>query len=373
MSLIVFIPTFKRPSTLLWSLDSVLKQSFKTESSVKKIIVINNDPQTISEVNDAVNFAINSNPQHSFDNINIIQGDSTISSTKNLYGLIKKHTIENDIAIIHCDDDIMLPNTLYIRYASAISSTKDLLIAKAVGTAYFFENKNYVCFNELKKVHDNSFEKYNEATYQDLTNYSIPFLSVYTFKSNIGFWHLYDQAIKWADEMPYEPRIKYPFVPFFIGLAAYKNRNLACSDTKIVIRGQLFKFNHIRLPKVVTEYANTGIVLLTGLSVLMNNDLINDSNYENIRLEFKKNVDDFLLQTLFKRDGVKFNELKYLFESTKIPMTFINYISKINLKTLRNLFNNLIFDTRYIKTSIEGWGEKSTITELWYKLENKNY
>ena len=35
------------------------------------------------------------------------------------------------------------------------------------------------------------------------------------------------------------------------------------------------------------------------------------------------------------------------------------------------LFNNLIFDTRFIMTSLKGWGEKSTITEFWNKLQNK--
>lgn len=370
MSLVIFIPTFKRPSTLLWSLDSVLKQKFINQFD-RKIIIINNDFESKIDVDNSVKLAINNNLEHQFSEINVIQGNPSIPSIKNLYGIINNYTTEEDIGIIHCDDDIMLPNTLYDRYNSAINSKYDVLISKAIGTAYFFEGKEYVCFNEFNKVYEINDEIYTEAISEDLINYSIPFLSVYTFKSNSEFWKLYNQAIAWSDEMPYSPRIKYPFVPFFLGLAAFKNKKLACCDKNIVIRGQLFKFNLFNLPVVVTEYANTGIILLTGLSVLMSNDLRLDPNFDKIRQDFKKNVDDFVLQTLFKRDGVKFIELKYLFESTSIPMNVLNFISKIKLKTLRNLFNNLIFDTRYIKTSINGWGPKKTISEFWQKLENK--
>ena len=370
MSLIIFIPTFQRPKTLMWSLDSVLKQNFNKEY-FKKIYIINNDIDTKVDVENCVETCMKNNHTNNFDSIEILQGDNSIPGTKNLYGIIKSNSSNEDVAIIHCDDDIMLPDTLDYRYFAALNSNFDWLIAKAIGTAFFFTGQDNVYFNDFDKVHKQENISYQEATVETLTNYSIPFLSVYTFKTNKGFWNLYDQAINWSDAMPYEPRIKYPFVPFFIGLAAYKDRNLACSDTHIVIRGQLFKLNRISLPIVVTEYANTGIVLLTGLSVLMNRDLINDSNFDNIRIEFKKNTDDFLLQTLFKRDGVKFNELKYLFETTNTSMNSFNFIKKINFKTLRNLFNNLIFDTRFIMTSLKGWGEKSTITEFWNKLQNK--
>ncbi len=371
MSLVIFVPTFKRPTTLLWSLDSVLKQKFNTDFQ-RRIIVINNDHETKTEVEKTVAAVTKNNPSHQFAEIIVIQGNTSMPAIKNIYGTIRNLTKEEDIAIIHCDDDIMLPKTLSERYYFATTSKQDVLIAKAIGTAYFFENKNYVCFTGFKKVFENKSNKYFPAISDDLTNYSIPFLSVYTFKTTIGFWKLYDQAIGWSDEMPYHPRIKYPFVPFFIGLSAFKNKNLSCSDTNIVIRGQLFKFNKINLPVIITEYANTGIILLTGLSALMNKDLANDKDYNKIREDFKNNVDDFVLQTLFRRDGVKFNELKYLFETTSTPLNLVNFITKINIKTLRNLFNNLILDTRYIKTNIKGWGEKNSLKSFWNKLENNN-
>ena len=371
MALVIFIPTFQRPSVLVWSLDSVLKQSFINDQFEKKIIVINNDFQTKNKVDEAVKLALSYNPLNSFNEINIIQGNSDLPGTLNLYGIIKHNTSEEDVAIIHCDDDIMLPQTLFDRYMSTMNSSKDLLIAKAIGTAYFFENKDYVCFNKFNLVIENRKNEYINAVSDDLIKYSIPFLSAYTFKTNSGFWNSYNEAIRWSDALPYEPKIKYPFVPFFIGLSAFKNKNLACSNTNIVIRGQVFKFNKFKLPIVVTEYANTGIILLTGLSVLMNSDLYKENDFDNIRLEFRKNVDEYLLQTLFKRQGVKFSQLEYLFETTSTPKNIFKIISKIKLKTLRNLFDNLIFDTRYLKTNYKGWGPQITIESFWTKLNNK--
>jgi hypothetical protein len=371
MALKIFIPTFQRPSVLVWSLDSVLKQSFENTKFEKKIFVINNDFQTKNKVDDAVNLSLSYNALHNFDEVNIIQGNSSLPGTINLWGIIRQNTNEEDVAIIHCDDDIMLPQTLYERYMSTLNSSKDLLIAKAIGTAYFFENKDYVCFNKFNLVFENKKNEYLNAISDDLVNFSIPFLSVYTFKTNSRFWNLYSEAIGWSDALPYEPSIKYPFVPFFIGLSAFKNKNLACSNTNIVIRGQVFKFTKFKLPIVVTEYANTGIILLTGLSVLMNSDLYKENDFDNIRLEFRKNVDDYLLQTLFKRQGVKFSQLDYLFKTTATPKNIFNFISIINLKRLRNLFDNLIFDTRYLKTNYKGWGPQSTIISFWTKLANK--
>ena len=44
MSLIILIPTFKRPDTLYWSLKSVISQKFYGNNLSKSIHILNNDP-----------------------------------------------------------------------------------------------------------------------------------------------------------------------------------------------------------------------------------------------------------------------------------------------------------------------------------------
>ena len=265
----------------------------------------------------------------------------------------------------------MLPNTLESRYIAAINSNYDIIISKFLESAYFFVNDENIYLN-LKNITISEIIKLNKAIADDLINYSIPFLSIYTYKTSKTFWEIYEQAIFWSDEMPYEPKIKYPFIPFFIGLSAYNKNKLATYNTDVVIRGHLFKRNFFKFPTVVTEYVNAGIILLTGESVLRNPELNKNIDFDNLRLDFKKTVDAFILQTLFKRGGVKFIELLYLFKTTNRVLSLKTYIINITFKSLRNLFNNIIFDTRYIKKYIFGWGIKFSKNNF-SKLYSNNF
>jgi len=356
MSLLILIPTFQRLTTLYWSLDSVLKQNLPKTDLFSKIIILNNDTSyNFEEVSKVVMSVVRDNPTHNFNLIK--QGDNSLSPIKNIYGTIKENTKNDDVAIIHCDDDIMLPNTLLNRYLTAKTSDFDIIVSKFLESAYFFENDENIYLN-LKNIRNPEIINLNKAIADDLINYSIPFLSIYTYKTSEIFWEIYEQAIFWSDEMPYEPKIKYPFVPFFIGLSAYNKNKLATYNTDVVIRGHLFKRNLFKFPIVVTEYVNAGIILLTGESVLRNIELKKNNDFDNLRLDFKKTVDSFILQTLFKRGGIKFIDLLFLFKTTNRSLSLKTYLININLRSLRNLFNNIIFDTRYIKKYIFGWGIK---------------
>jgi hypothetical protein len=358
MSLLILIPTFQRLTTLYWSLDSVLKQNLPKDNFNAKILILNNDtPDNFNYVSIVVGSVLQNNPIHNFNLVDIIQGDNAISPIKNIYGAIKENTLNGDIAIIHCDDDIMLPDTLITRFLTAQNSNFEIIVSKFLESAYFFVNDDNIYLN-LKDIITLENTSLNKAISDDLVNYSIPFLSIYTYKISESFWDIYEQSIFWSDDMPYDPKIKYPFIPFFIGLSAYNRNKLATYNVNVVIRGHLFKRNFLNFPKVVTEYVNAGIILLTGESVLRNPDLNKNSDFDNLRSDFKKTVDIFILQTLFKRGGVKYIDLGYLFKTTNRELSTKTYIENINFKSLRNLFNNIIFDTRYIKKYIFGWGVK---------------
>lgn len=368
MALLILIPTFQRPTSLYWSIDSVLKQNLQKNVLNSKIIILNNDSEkTLLEVSCIIDKVVKNNPTHTFDSIEVIQGDSNVNPIKNIFGIIKENTISNDVSIIHCDDDIMLPDTLYDRYLKTISSDFEIIISQFVESVYFFINDENIYLNLNSKNHLID-ETFNKAVTNDLINYSIPFLSVYTYKISETFWEIYDQTISWADDMPYEPKIKYPFIPFYIGLSAYNKNKLATYNRVVVIRGHLFKLNFFYFPSVVTEYVNAGIILLTGESVLRNKDLIFNKDFDQLRSDFKSTVDNFILQTLFKRGGVRFNELYYLFKTTNRRLNIKTYISNINFNSLRNLFNNVIFDTRYFKNFFIGWGIRLNRVQFYKRI-----
>ena len=139
MSLLILIPTFQRLTTLYWSLDSVLKQTLPNDNFYSKILILNNDTSdNYNDVSKVVRSVLKNNPAHNFDLVDIKQGDNSVTPIKNIYGAIKENTINGDIAIIHCDDDIMLPNTLLNRYLVAKTSDFEIIVSKFLESAYFF-------------------------------------------------------------------------------------------------------------------------------------------------------------------------------------------------------------------------------------------
>jgi len=364
----IFIPTFQRPKTLYWSLESVLKQDFNDEKFNKQIFIINNDETTINEVNNIVDLAIKNNSRHQFNSIEILQGNKN-SINKNLlltYEIIFDKSDLDDISIVHCDDDIMLPMTLLDRFLNANNSKYSVFVEKFISPAYFFQNEIEIYFDNFN--YERNHHVYNKAQSIDLIQYSIPFLSVYTYKINDKFKEIYKEAVNWANEINLEQKIKYPFIPFFIGLSAYYYQELASANNNIVIRGTLFNKNIFNYPRVETEYANTGIILLTGLYVLNNKRLKNLTDYNLLRNDFTRSVDEFLLVTLFKKDGVKYSEIKRILKYINYDFNFKTYFSRISFKSIRNLCNNLFFDTRFLKRYIIGWGNKYTRNEFWTKI-----
>lgn len=372
MRLIILIPTFQRPSTLVWSLQSVIRQKFANLKIEKKIFVLNNDPNYREKVNQSVSFVLNNNIDHEFDHIEILQGDTTIPSIKNMYGNLQRLTQNDDIAIIHGDDDILLPNTLEFRVESAMKSDKQVLIANALMSCSFLLNREGIFLSNVKEPYQRGISYDSVAPNQkDISTFSLPFISIYTYKINKTFWKIFDTAIHWADELPFAPKIKYPFVPYFIGLSAHHYRELAVADVNIVIRGQLFSLRKFLPPKTVTEYANGGIILLTGLAILNNSVLSNDSDFDDLRVIHRKSTLKLVFQSFTRRDGVSLKKLFELYKIAKANFSIKEFTPKIILLNIRHLFDNLLF-TQNISRIIKGWGPETHFLEFWKNWDENN-
>lgn len=372
MRLIILIPTFQRPSTLVWSLESVIRQKFTNSNYVKKIIILNNDPNYKNQVDQSVKQVVTNNPRHSFDTIEIIQGNTTISTIKSVYENLKIITENGDIAIIHGDDDIMLPNSLQFRYDSALASKLNVFIVNCLWSCFFVKQKAGIFLDTL----DNPYKpakpyQYSLPNSEEVTSYALPFISIYTYKICDEFWSIYDLAILWSDQLPFESKIKYPFIPFYIGLAAYHTNQLGVAKTDIAIRGQLFSKRFFLPPLTVTEYANGGIILLTGLAVLNNDTLKNNPNFHLIRKNHREATKNYIFQSFVRRDGLSITQLLNLYRIAAPAFALKEFNISIILKNFRQLFNNILF-TNNLKRWFVGWGKETSIEEFWEKWDNNN-
>ena len=373
MSLVILIPTYQRPSTLIWSLQSVIRQKFANSNFTKKIFILNNDPNYKNQVDQSVNQVLENNPHHQFDTIEILQGNTKIPSIKNMYGNLKAVTEIGDIAIIHGDDDIMLPNSLLFRYNSALASDKNIFIVNCLWTCIFVKQKAGVFLDRISNPYERCKPyQYKPATIDDLTSYSLPFISIYTYKISEVFWSIFDLAIRWSDQLPYEPKIKYPFVPFYIGLAAYYTKQLGVANVNVAIRGQLFSKRLFLPPLTVTEYANGGIILLTGLAVLKNETLNNNPDFDLLRKNTRESIKEHVFQSFARRDGLSILQLLNLYRIAEPAFTLKEFTTSIILKNFRKLFNNILFTTN-LKRWLVGWGKETSMQEFWKKWDQSNF
>ena len=372
MRLVILIPTYQRPSTLIWSLQSVIRQKFANSNFTKKIFILNNDPYYKNQVNQSVNQVVKNNPHHEFDMIEIIQGNTTIPAIKNIFGTLKAITEKGDIAIIHGDDDIMLPSSLFFRYNSALACDKNIFTVNCLWTCFFVKQKAGVCLDTINNPYERCKPyQHSPATIDDLTAYPLPFISIYTYKISEAFWTIFDLAVQWSDQLPFEPKIKYPFVPYFIGLAAYHTNQLGVAKVNVVIRGQLFSKRKLLPPLTVTEYANGGIILLTGLAVLKNETLNNNPDFDLLRKNTRESIKEHVFQSFARRDGLSILQLLNLYRIAEPSLSFKDFSTSIILKNFRKLFNNILFTTN-LKRWLVGWGKETSMQEFWEKWDQSN-
>lgn len=381
MAVVVLLPTFQRPETLPWSLQSVLLQdTSKIDSNEElRIVILNNDILTKHLVEDAVKKSLNIVGKNRFKSTTVVHRDPPLLGIFNFYQGLAENTRDGDIAFLHGDDDIMLPGSLAKRYLVARESNSAFNIAKTTGKMIFFKKDRNIYIDNKEMIIDSDISpKWRWATKGDLVDYSLPFVSAYCYKIGPEFWACYEQAKKWADAVPLEPKIRLPFLPFYMGLSAWVNKQLVVIPEVLVRRGQLLQSRGLLPPRVVTEYANTGIILQTGLAVLNNKDLGSIIELNEIRNSVRKATAAHIFFSLFRRDGVTLSQLKHLYHLTKTRWGSKELLFRIMFSTGSTIIKN-VCGLNYLRNRLSGWGHRTSPEDFWllwktsYKQQEQQY
>jgi hypothetical protein len=177
------------------------------------------------------------------------------------------------------------------------------------------------------------------------------------------FWARYEEALGWARALPLEDKIRLPFLPFFIGVAAWKHQQLSVIPRTLVLRGQLFESKGL-FTRVVTEYANTGIVLQTGVAVLNNDDLRRDPGLEKLRAEFRNITAGRLCTSLVRRDGVSLRQLAALYKLTRTNFFSSGLAFRKAGQNVIDIIQNVL-GFKNIRRRVIGWGHELTADQFW--------
>lgn len=372
MAVVVIIPTYQRPETLFWSLKSVLLQKFADNKQCEcRIVVLNNDLSTKHEVAKTVDRALSIIGQGVFESVQLFHRDPPLSGTENFYRGISEHTKNGDVAFIHGDDDIMYQGSLEKRARMLESHDAAFLINKSSGKVFFFKNQENIYVSSGKherhiSSENSSIPNCRLAVKEDLLNYSIPFVSAYGYKIGDEFWNCCREAYRWADALPFERKIRHPFLPFYMGLSAWKNGQLIVCPENMVMRGQLLRSRGVLPPKVVTEYANTGIIFLTGLAVLNNSDLSAFPELNDLRRAFRKNAAEYIVSAFYKRDGVSLEKLFTLIDLANLKLSSEGLVLRAVYVNSKRLFTTML-GLSNIRNRIRGWGACTNPGDFWVK------
>lgn len=370
MAVVVIIPTYQRPETLFWSLKSVLLQKFSDNNqSERRIVVLNNDVSTKLQVTEVVDRALSLVGRGVFESVLLFHRDPPISGVENFYRGISEHTRNGDIAFIHGDDDIMCQGSLEKRAGMLESHDAAFLITKSSGRVFFFENQENIFISSEKherhiSAEESSIPQCRLAVKEDLLNYSIPFVSAYGYKIGNEFWNCYREAYRWADALSFEPKIRHPFIPFYMGISAWKNGQLIVCPENMVMRGQLLQSRGVLPPKVVTEYANTGIILLTGLAVLNNSDLSVYQELNDLRRVFSINAAEYIASAFYRRDGVSLEKLFALINLSNLKLNSKDLVLRAVYGNGKRIFAAML-GLSNLRSRIRGWGACTNPEDFW--------
>jgi len=341
------------------------------KDQVKKIVVLNNDLSTKPDVIRSVERALSDVGHGVFRSVQLIHRDPPLLGTENFYRGISESVQAGDIAFIHGDDDIMSSGSLEKRARILDSQDKAFLITKSSSGVYFFLDDKNIYVNPAKGAANISergsgIGEYRIAVIEDLLEYSIPFVSAYGYKIGDGFWNCFQEAYRWADALPLEPRIKYPFLPFYMGLSAWKNGQLMVCPENMLMRGQLLRSRGAMPPKVVTEYANTGIILLTGLAVLNNAELSAIPELNELRQSFRKNASEYIVSAFYKRDGVSLGKLLELIKLADFRLNSASMIFRAAQGNGKRLIGETMGLSNF-RNRVRGWGVRTAPVDFWLK------
>ena len=248
-----------------------------------RVVIINHDVERATV--DAAVRHVERAPRVEVQVIHSGPGDGYIDSFEELLA----HTSPGDVAMFHGDDDLMVQGSLAARYQAMAGGSTAVNICKWHDSIVFFRDRTEMF---LKPGYTPGRARGAPVSRQvepgDLNSLGLPFMSAYCYRIGDEFVRCYKQALKWGQDLPVDHTVGLLLLPFYVGVAAWHQRQLALITETLVLRGRVFlSARSLLAPRHMASPANYGIVTLCGLAVLKNSDLRDDPALNALRAEFE--------------------------------------------------------------------------------------
>lgn len=263
----VFIPTYKRLNSLQAVLYSLLKAELPDISFSYQCYILNNYPANKALVDQV---AANAKENSGVWVINVIHRVETIPPIKNWYGAITEYTNDGEIAFLHGDDDIFMPDSISFRVNSILQHEADLLLTTQAGDLFFYDASTLISIDNCQFYSTDPTIK--QVSWQD-NKWPAIFIGNNIYRMTPSLRAALIKAMGWCeaqDWLSFDNRtLMYPiYIPLAIILLGGK---VISSEKNCVIRGM--NIEETRAALWGTPGWNSGFLHLAYMGVLNNSDL----------------------------------------------------------------------------------------------------
>lgn len=232
--MLIVIPTYRRTNCLHWVLQSLVQCEVESLRESVRVLVVNNYPQAVEEVTSI------------FMRFSGIKGFSwklksravSLDPVENWYSAIRDEARDDEMVMLHGDDDLFLPWALVARHRLFHSSKADFLLTDSVGRAFFNSDGNRVWYTGgyILPAEDYRWTAWDR---QAPNGPEPSFIGNHVYRANAFLWEGLQRALDacssqvWSDKRNRELMLPY-YLPFAVADVGGKvcQASLAC-----VLRG----------------------------------------------------------------------------------------------------------------------------------------
>lgn len=131
--MLIVIPTYRRNDSVRWVLRSLIQCDTDKIPEKVRVLVVNNYPPAKNEIDKIVaEFSVNTHLDW-----NILCREKSLPPIENWYSAICDHAFNDEVVLLHGDDDILCPWSLEDRYAAICEKPADMLLSRSASRFIF--------------------------------------------------------------------------------------------------------------------------------------------------------------------------------------------------------------------------------------------
>lgn len=355
--MLIIIPAYKKIKELSYTLLSLLQCQRPNTKDPLRIAIVNNYPPH----RDLIEQEVEKIRKHQ-DSIHweweIVHRSKTLVPTENFFNAVKELAHENEIFLVHGDDDLFLPWSIVSRVEAIEQTRSDLILSRTAHSLWYLEKDDMVYFGGQMPKYSREIKPKN-LQWDEINGWGPVFMGNVCYRYSKSFKEGLEKSYEWFNEQHWidfntRSSMIFYYIPFAV---KFVGGRISGIDQVCVVRGN-------RLADKVHEpyeaVVNPGFISLCAYGILNNKDLGTITELDNTRSFVSKYIAEWLITFYFDR-RIPPQMRKETFRQIPLSRDF-NIFPSI-FSGIKKLLKE-IFKLKLLKTRIKAFNSQLTVFEL---------